>query len=206
MKTLQIKSKYHPFSVPNVIRPYSRLIGRARIMGLISNRTPIKELADESHFFQLLKRIREVGIANNIDFRMENVSSEELAADVQKVYDAMAESPVPHSEWPSLEKILGAELLARLVGISLSSIHRYRSGSRTTPDKIAARLHFLALVVEDLAGIYNEYGIRRWFDRKRTLLDGLSPSEILTDDWDIDSSGPTKVKNLAHTLVALSAT
>ncbi len=175
-------------------------------MGLISNRTPIKELADESHFFQLLKRIREVGIANNIDFRMENVSSEELAADVQKVYDAMAESPVPHSEWPSLEKILGAELLARLVGISLSSIHRYRSGSRTTPDKIAARLHFLALVVEDLAGIYNEYGIRRWFDRKRTLLDGLSPSEILTDDWDIDSSGPTKVKNLAHTLVALSAT
>lgn len=206
MKTLQIKSKYHPFSVPNVMRPYSRLIGRARIMGLISNRISIKELADESHFFQLLKRIREEGIANNIDFRTENVSSEEFATDVQKVYDALAESPVPHSEWPSLEKILGAELLARLVGISLSSIHRYRSGSRTTPDKIAARLHFLALVVEDLAGIYNEYGIRRWFDRKRTLLDGLSPSEILTDDWDPDSSGPTKVKNLAHTLVALSAT
>lgn len=175
-------------------------------MGLISNRVSIKELADKSHLFHLLKRIREEGIAKDIDFMRENVSSEELAADVQKVYDALAESPVPHSEWPSLEKILGTELLARLVGVSLSSIHRYRSGSRTTPDKVAARLHFLALVIEDIAGIYNEYGIRRWFDRKRTLLGGLSPSEILTDDWDPDDSGPTKVKNLAHALVALSAT
>ena len=83
---------------------------------------------------------------------------------LQRLNDALDASPVPASEWPGLVNILGIDLLARLVGVSAVSVRRYASGNRPTPDDIAARLHFLALVVGDLAGAYNDIGIRRWFD------------------------------------------
>jgi hypothetical protein len=71
---------------------------------------------------------------------------------------------------------------------------------------VAARLHFLALVVGDLAGSYNDVGIRRWFHRKRTLLDGRSPASLLKGEWDPDEEGPARVRQLARDLVSLSAT
>ena len=46
----------------------------------------------------------------------------------------------------------GGELLGCLVGVSVSSTRRYLSRARHTPDAVAARLHFIALVVGDLAG------------------------------------------------------
>ena len=39
---------------------------------------------------------------------------------------------------------------------------------------IAGRLHFLATVVGDLAGAYNEIGIRRWFERRGAAIIFLS--------------------------------
>ena len=53
--------------------------------------------------------------------------------------------PTPASEWHGVNRVLGGDVLARLLGISSSSVRRYLSGSRATPDEIAARLHFLAL-------------------------------------------------------------
>ena len=102
--------------------------------------------------------------------------------------------------------MLDEETLASLLGVSISSLKRYRSGERATPDRIAARLHFLALVLGDLAGSYNDIGIRRWFLRKRARLDGRSPAQLLTGAWDPDDVGPARVRQLAHELVSLSAT
>jgi hypothetical protein len=96
--------------------------------------------------------------------------------------------------------------LATLLHISASSLKRYEHGERTTPDAVAARLHFLALVVGDLAGSYNDIGIRRWFQRKRTLLDNRAPAAILAADWDPDDEGPMRVRALARSLTTLSAT
>jgi S1-C subfamily serine protease len=66
-------------------------------------------------------------------------------------------------EWNS---ILGPDLLGRLLGISPSSVRRYRGAARTTPDDVAGRLHFLSLVVADLSRAYNDIGVRQWFNRK----------------------------------------
>ena len=75
-----------------------------------------------------------------------------------------------------------------------------------TPDDVAARLHFLALVISDLAGAYNEIGVRRWFHRERSLLDGKTPGTLLSGDWNPEDEGPQRVRDLARSLVMLSTT
>lgn len=119
---------------------------------------------------------------------------------------ALEQSPVPQFEWRSVLRVFEPEQLADLLDISLSSLRRYQAADRTTPDDIAARLHFLALVIGDLAGAYNEIGIRRWFQRKRTQLDGRSPAAALGRNWDPDDAGPQRVRALAAALVSLSGT
>lgn len=60
--------------------------------------------------------------------------------------------------------------------------------------------------LKGLAGSYNETGIRRWFQRKRTMLDGRTPAALLKREWDPDDEGPRRVRQLARNLVTLSAT
>jgi hypothetical protein len=119
---------------------------------------------------------------------------------------ALEASPVPKSEWGGLARAFAPEDLSTLVNVSVSSLKRYQSGERETPDDVAARLHFLALVVGDLDGSYNTIGVRRWFQRKRSLLDGRAPAALLKGNWDPDDDGPQRVRQLARELVSLSAT
>jgi hypothetical protein len=103
-------------------------------------------------------------------------------------------------------RVFDAEHLAPLLGISVSSLRRYQAGTRSTPDDVAARLHFLALVISDLAGAYNDIGIRRWFQRERTPLDDKTPGALLTGEWSPEGEGPRRVRQLAQALVSLSGT
>lgn len=119
---------------------------------------------------------------------------------------AIEESPVPSHEWRSLEQIFGVERLASLLGTSPASVRRYQAGSRETPDVIADRLHFLAMVVGDLAGAYNEIGIRRWFERSRALLEGRKPADLLRGEWNPESPEALRVRELARSLGASAAT
>jgi uncharacterized protein (DUF2384 family) len=112
----------------------------------------------------------------------------------------------PSHEWPSLSRVFEPDQLAGLLGVSLSSLRRYQSGARHTPDEVAERLHFLALVMADLAGSYNDIGIRRWFERPRALLGGKRPADLLAGSWDPEGPGPQEVRQLAQSLVAISAT
>lgn len=98
------------------------------------------------------------------------------------------------------------ELLAELLGISLSSLRRYASGTRHTPDDVAARLHFLASVAADLLGTYDARGVRRWFARPRSALGDRAPKDLLRGAWSPDDEGPRAVRALARSLVAGSAT
>ena len=86
--------------------------------------------------------------------------------------------------------------MATLAGISVSSARRYLAGRRTTPDAVARRLDFLALVVGGLVGSYDEVGVRRWFHRPRELLNGRTPAQLLDGDWDPDDEGPRRVREL----------
>jgi hypothetical protein len=112
------------------------------------------------------------------------------------------ESHSPEHEWLSLKEIFGTNRLAALLAVSPSSVLRYRSGTRTTPDPLASRLHFLATLVGDLSGAYNEIGVRRWFERPRALLDGKAPADFLRGEWDPEAPGPRRLRKLAKSLAA----
>ena len=129
-----------------------------------------------------------------------------LSALLEKINEALDESPIPSHEWPALQAILGLDLIARLLSISQSSARRYLSGTRTTPDVVADRLHFVALLVGDLGGAYNDIGIRRWFDRPRKLLGGSTPARTLGDNWLPNDQGPQRVRELAHALASSPST
>lgn len=127
-------------------------------------------------------------------------SASELDEVATAALSAIEASPVPDVEW-NVVTILG-DALADLVGTSLSSMTRYRTKQRKTPDDVADRLHVIAQIVTDLVGSYNEYGVRRWFDRPRTLLDGRAPSDILRGQWNPEAPDVKKVQDLAARLTA----
>jgi hypothetical protein len=179
---------------------------RAEAMGLVD---AAPSGIDAPAVRQLANRIRQAGIGLSTADVLNNVevpSSRDLAGLLELLIAALDASPAPAYEWRGVSKVFPPEDLAALLNVSLSSLKRYQSGERETPDAIAARLHFLALVVGDLAGSYNHTGIRRWFQRPRTLLDGRSPGALLSGDWDPDDEGPARVRDLAHRLVTMSAT
>lgn len=124
---------------------------------------------------------------------------------MERLQDALAESPLPERELPGLLKVFDLENLADLIGTSGVSLRRYLAGSRTMPDMLASRVHWLALVLSDLAGAYNDFGIRRWFERERTQLHGRSPRQVLGRDWDPDSPDVDKVRELAAALAGVGA-
>jgi hypothetical protein len=183
---------------------------RAEAMGLVENVEPHPLGAvDLDTVRRLASRVGRAGIASATAAHLNNVeapSREELAALLETMIAALEASPAPKFEWGGLGRVFSAEELAALLQVSVSSLKRYQSGDRVTPDMIAARLHFLALLVGDLAGSYNEIGVRRWFHRKRTQLDGRPPAAFLKAEWNPDDEGPVRVRELARELVSVSAT
>lgn len=158
---------------------------------------------------KVMKGIARAGIGQSVLTDLAGPSGRDrqhLSIALQRLNDALDASPVPAREWPGLIAILGIDRLARLVGVSPVSVRRYASGARPTPDDVAERLHFLALVVGDLAGAYNDIGIRRWFDRSRAFLGNKSPAQVLARKWRPEDHGPQQVRQLAHALGASPAT
>jgi uncharacterized protein (DUF2384 family) len=120
---------------------------------------------------------------------------------LSEVWDVTEHNPMPELEWPVLRPTMTDELLAALLDVSPQSIRRYATGERDTPDDIAARLHFVALVNADIAGSYNDRGIRRWWARPRAVLDARSPLDVLTGGFDPDGPVAAQVRGLAGALV-----
>lgn len=114
--------------------------------------------------------------------------------------------PLPTQEWPTLRGLLSDALLAHLCGISEVSLRRYAAGARPTPDAVAQRLHTLELIVADLRGAYNDYGIRRWFVRPRAQLGGHAPEDLLAAGWTPDSPEVQQIRELAGELTGSPAT
>jgi uncharacterized protein (DUF2384 family) len=119
---------------------------------------------------------------------------------LEQALTALEASPRPDDEWAPVIETLGDELLATLIGVSPSSIKRYREGSRPTPQDVAERLHFLALLLAELAGSYNDYGMRRWFSRPRSALDNRRPADIMGADFDPDGPDRDALRALAEGL------
>ena len=202
---IQIESTKAPFTSPRIAFQAVTALGRADAMGLLPADEHIATL-DMSSFRRAVRHIHRAGIARNIQLELSDNSGSDLERTLEHLNLALEESPVPEFEWNRLADVLGLQLLSRLMGVSPSSIRRYKDVARTTPDDVAERLHFLSLIVGDLSGAYNEIGIRRWFERKRAQLDGRTPLEFLKTRWNPSQPGPRRVQDLARALIASPAT
>ena len=129
-----------------------------------------------------------------------------IRAFLERLGDSLRESPMPELELASLLDLFPHDELGTLLGASESSLRRYASGARRPPDAIAARAHYLSLVVGYLRGAYNDIGVRRWFQRRRTTLDGRTPAQLLRGKWTPDSEGAQRVRDLARALTSSPAT
>ena len=202
VKKLHIESIESPYDDPQVAPLAASALSRAEAMGLCP---PEIVRLDGAAMRALEACLAGAGIARFVP-RPAGPDSAQAAVWLRAIHEALAGSPAPVSEWPALSRSLGVHLLARLLGISTSSVRRYSSRARATPDAVAARLHFLALLVGDLAGAYNDIGVRRWFDRRRTALGGKTPADLLTGAWMPDERGPERVRKLAAALGFFPAT
>src|SRR2546426_605395 len=204
---LRIRSVGEPFTSPRLALKGTVALARADAMGLLEERNEGLAL-DATIFGRLAARLRKAGIGGSVIPTLTAVTKEPALFEqcLDQLNDALEASPVPSTEWSRLLRILDREMLARLLGISPASVRRYAATARETPDNVAARLHWLALIVGDLGGAYNEIGIRQWFERKRTQLDGRTPAQLLAGEWKPDDPGPQRVRSLAHALTGSPAT
>ena len=206
MSSVQIRSVEGPF----VDRPRStmaacQLLYQAEYLGLLTGDLASGPLTENRVRF-LVTTLASHGVASTAAVRLADpaafaVSDEELASLLSRVREQVAESPLPESEWKPMRATLGDELLAGLLDVSPTSLRRYADGERTTPDPVAARLHALAIITSDLAGGYNDHGMRRWFVRPRPQLDGRAPADLLAGGFDPDSDDVKRVRDLAAWLV-----
>ena len=123
---------------------------------------------------------------------------------LESVLEETEHSPLPEHEWRPTLGAVDEALLASLLGISPASIKRYSRHERPTPDDVAVRLHFVALVVADLSGAYNVFGIRRWFNRAPGP--GRPPAAaLLGPGFNPDGPDAAALRQLAADLVGAGA-
>ena len=190
-------------SVAVEVVPTARLVvAYAETVGLVEvSREAGVTVAD---FNRVLRALAAAGVVRRVEpLRVPAPAAAFLRA-VEIALDAIEVSPLPSLEWAAMCGVLDS-LLPELVGVSTSSVTRYRTGERSTPDAVAARLHTVTLIASDLSGSYNDFGVRRWFLRPRQALGGKAPAQVLVGDWGPDDPAVMEVRALAASLVGLGA-
>ena len=192
------------------------VFSRAEAMGLFSSEACRDFTLDAACFDTLLESLSQAGVARAAvaQYRAAHDTDRESDASWLRGWfgnlgDVLDDSPIPEYEWGSAKRYFDNDGLARLLAISPASVIRYASGERTTPQGVATRLHWLMLVVGDLLGSYNAFGVRRWFARPRTALGGRSPEDVLVSiegGWTPEQLEVAKVRELARALTAQGAT
>jgi hypothetical protein len=206
---LHIEAVEDPFKNPDIAKSASTLLGRAETMGFLRDLGTVSTL--DAHLITIvLQRLGQAGLLQRAIMHggMSNLTGDpdDIVALLDEANAVLEDSPLPLQEWAALREVLGDALLARLCGISEASLRRYAAGTRSTPDPVAQRLHSLALLVADLRGAYNDYGIRRWFQRPRAQLAGHAPAEVLPTGWTPDSPEMRQLRDLAGALSGSPAT
>jgi hypothetical protein len=190
---------------PGLLEPSIELVRRASALGLLAGLPPIERL-DLDVVQAIARAASSAGVGQDAALALAREQRpEQLAPLIRRLDEALAESPVPDRELRELLRTFDAETLSRILGTSAMSVRRYERGDRRPSDRVAGRVHWLALVVSDLAGAYNAFGIRRWFERGRAQLDGRSPREVLGTDWDPAGSDAELVRTLAAALAGAGA-
>jgi hypothetical protein len=200
-----------PMREPELAWRALQITRHAEAMGLLEGDRPadIEGAEEAERFATALRSLAAHGIAVDAAALMGRPGRRPSLARVIEALDAVREalqdSPIPDLELRHLQRIFGWDGLAELLHVSVGSLRRYASSQRETPDDVAARAHWLAGVVGDLRGAYNDAGVRRWFARPRKSLRGRRPAEVLGQPWDPNEASVAEVRELAAWLAAPGA-
>lgn len=206
MAMIQFDTIVAPLDDPALVGPTVDLLRRALAFGFIGQDEDLVPL-DLALVRRIAREASKAGIGQDAALALlqGDQRPDRLAGLIRRLDDALKESPHPDRELPELLRVFDREQVAELVGTSSVSLGRYQSGARRWPDELAARIHWLALVLSDLAGAYNDFGIRRWFERKRSQLRGRSPREVLGSAWDPGDPDVEQARELAAALAGAGA-
>lgn len=208
MESFHIESIESPLDDSAVAASAFRILVRLQMMSLWEPRAEVR--LDRDLYDAVIGNLHRAGMANGLRVwrlttPLRRLEGDQLVDAWLEVWNSLGhvvdECPYPQGEWGPARELLQDDLLSEVLGISSSSLRRYATGSRETPDRVAARLHAISQITSALAGSYNEYGIRRWFERGRTQLGIRSPKELLVGDWSPDDEEPQQVIALAEKLV-----
>lgn len=178
MNEIRIESIAAPFvDSPRATDLGLRLLSCGQVMGFFD--AGGRRHLDAELLRDLGQALGTAGIARDAVARLPRARGEELERVLGEALAAVEDSPQPAGEWAPARELLGDELLAQLAGVSPSSLRRYAAGARGTPDEVAWRLHVVARILAGLTGSYNAYGVRRWFERPRSTLQGRTPAEVI---------------------------
>jgi hypothetical protein len=200
MADIRITSIAVPLDRPPLANLAMQLVRRAAALGLLPD-TPIRKL-DLPLVRSIAREASEHGIGQDASVALlsKRIAPGRLEGLIGQLDRSLEGSSVPDREARELLGVFDREGLADLLGTSQVSLGRYVTGTRPWPDDIAARLHWLAMVVGDLRGGYNDFGVRRWFDRARPQLGGRSPRRLLGSAWTPGARSPERVRELAASL------
>jgi len=197
---VRIASVEAPLNRPALLGPAVGLVRRALAVGLLRDRQLVETL-DMDLLRHIARQASLAGVGGDAALALlESAPAGRLGRAIDRLDDALVESPLPVQELAQLSTVFDLDEIAALVGASSVSLRRYAAGARSTPDDVAARIHWLALTIGDLAGAYNRLGIRRWFDRPRSQLGGRSPRQLLGAGWHPDQPAAERVGRLAAAL------
>lgn len=204
---IRIVSVQDPFSEACLASLGLALVSRGQVMGFLPEGVDgdvtldlplVRAIGDE---LATRNVAQEPALALGRAAAARNGRADGLEEALRSAISAVDDSPQPEGEWGPARELLGDELLARLVGISPASLRRYAAGTRRTPDETAWRLHVVARILAFLLGSYNAYGIRRWFERRRSALGGRTPAEAIAAAETEDDESLVAVLRLAESLV-----
>jgi hypothetical protein len=171
-------------------------------MGFLPAGTPDEVRLGQPLVADIAREMQHAGIGAAPAARLRRGDVHDLLEALRATVDAIDASPRPEGEWGPAREILTDDLLAEVLGdISVSSVRRYAAGKRRTPDDVAWRLHTVARVLAALVGSYNGYGIRRWFVRPRSALEGARPVDVIAAAPGEHDVGLQAVIRLAEDLV-----
>jgi hypothetical protein len=209
MANVRLSSVSAPFHRATVRSAGTRLVLVAEGLGLLPEEGPTVERLDLDLVRDIARRTLAQGVGQEPALALlegaGSASSASLEGMIRRLVRSLSDSPMPTRELEQLLVTYGRERLGELLGISEASLRRYAIGERGVPDIVAARAHFVALVTVDLAGSYNAFGLRRWWERPRSALDDRSPRQALGSDWDPDGPDARRVAALAAELVGAGA-
>jgi len=203
---VRIESVAEPLArSPRAVSLAFGLLARAQVMGLLPEDIEQPMRLDAGLLARIADEFEAAGVATHAAARL-RLEEPQLEEALEATLEALDASPQPEGEWEPARELLGDDLLGRILGgVSSSSIRRYATGLRETPDDVAWRLHAVARILASLIGSYNDYGIRRWFERRRSALGGKTPAQMLARARDEDDLGLARVLDLAGALVGAGA-